>query len=78
MLRFHGLKLSQRAFAERYGLGYPTIRDLEQGQTQPKRAMRLIVAAIARDPDGMAEAARMAALPCICDPKDGHCCTCDP
>lgn len=59
-LRFRQLKLSQRAFAERFGLGYPTIRDLEQGVTQPTPAMRLIVAAIARDPGGMEEAAKMA------------------
>lgn len=57
-LRFRKLKLSQRAFAQRYGLGYPTIRDLEQGVTKPTPAMRLIVAAIARDPNGMEEAAR--------------------
>lgn len=61
-LRFRRLKLSQRAFAERFGLGYPTIRDLEQGVTQPTPAMRLIVAAIARDPGGMEEAAKMARL----------------
>lgn len=66
-LRFRRLHLSQKAFAKRYGLGYPTIRDLEQGRTQPTRAMRLIVAAITRDPDGMAEAARLAAIPCTCD-----------
>lgn len=63
-LRFRTLKLSQRAFAERFGLGYPTIRDLEQGVTQPTPAMRLIVAAIARDPSGMMEAARMAKADC--------------
>lgn len=63
-LRFRTLKLSQRAFAERFGLGYPTIRDLEQGVTQPTPAMRLIVAAIVRDPAGMEEAARMAKADC--------------
>ncbi|SEQ47963.1 helix-turn-helix domain-containing protein [Sphingobium sp. YR768] len=57
-LRFRKLKLSQRAFAARYGLGFPAIRDLEQGVTKPTPAMRLIVAAIERDPNGMAEAAR--------------------
>lgn len=61
-LRFRRLKLSQRAFAERFGLGYPSIRDLEQGVTQPTPAMRLIVAAIARDPAGMEEAAKMASI----------------
>lgn len=58
LLRFRRLRLSQRAFADRYGLGYPSIRDLEQGVTKPTPAMRLIVAAISRDPHGMAVAAR--------------------
>lgn len=66
-LRFRQLKLSQRAFAERFGLGYPTIRDLEQGVTQPTPAMRLIVAAIARDPAGMMEAAKMASMSATAD-----------
>ncbi|WP_207212385.1 helix-turn-helix domain-containing protein [Sphingobium cupriresistens] len=61
-LRFRELKLSQRAFAQRYGLGYPTIRDLEQGATKPTPAIRLIVAAIARDPKGMEAAADDARL----------------
>jgi DNA-binding transcriptional regulator YiaG len=59
-LRFRELGLSQRAFAARFGLGYPTIRDLEQGVTKPTPAMRLIVAAIERDPGGMAETAKLA------------------
>lgn len=61
-LRFRKLKLSQRAFAQRFGLGFPTIRDLEQGVTKPTPAMRLIVAAIARDPEGMEAAAEDARL----------------
>lgn len=59
-LRFRRMRLSQRAFAAQYGLGYPTIRDLEQGVRQPSPAMRLIVTAIDRDPAGMAEVAAVA------------------
>ncbi|WP_099185216.1 helix-turn-helix domain-containing protein [Sphingobium fuliginis] len=58
--------MTQRQFAARYGLGYPTIRALEQGETKPTPAIRLIVAAIARDPDWMAEVARMTGDQCQC------------
>ncbi|WP_443018828.1 helix-turn-helix domain-containing protein [Sphingobium sp. AM] len=77
MLRFRDLKLSQRAFAARYGLGYSTIRDLEQGTTKPTPAIRLIVAAIARDPHGMEQAAKLARVPCDCRPDRSRCCARD-
>ncbi|KEQ53060.1 helix-turn-helix domain-containing protein [Sphingobium chlorophenolicum] len=64
-LRRNKLGLTQRGFAERYNLGPRTIRDLEQGVTNPTPAMRLIVAAIDRDPGGMEEAAIMAAKPSV-------------
>ena len=59
-LRWNRLRLTQRGFAERYNLGQRTIRDLEQGVSNPTPAMRLIVAAIDRDPAWMQEAAKMA------------------
>ncbi|KKW89417.1 helix-turn-helix domain-containing protein [Sphingobium chungbukense] len=65
-LRFRDLKLTQREFAARYGLGYPTIRALEQGETKPTPAIRLIVAAIARDPEWMADTARSLGGRCQC------------
>lgn len=43
-LRFRHLNLTQRAFAERFGLSYSLVRDAEQGAA-PTRALRLIVAA---------------------------------
>lgn len=74
-LRFRDLKLTQRQFAARYGLGYPTIRDLEQGETQPTPAMRLIIAAIASDPDWMADVAKFAGTRCQCSELEGiGCC----
>lgn len=65
-LRFRRLKLSQREFAERFGLSYSVIRDAEQG-ARPTQSLRLIVAAIARDPAFMEEAAKSAQRPCACD-----------
>ncbi|MDQ4419944.1 hypothetical protein OOT33_05755 [Sphingobium sp. DEHP117] len=64
-LRFRRLKLSQRAFADRYGIGYAAVRNAEQGLSEPAW-LRVMVEAIARDPKGMAEAARTARLPCTC------------
>lgn len=73
-LRFRRFKLSQRAFAQRYGLGYSTVRDAEQG-ARPSPALRLIVAAIARDPAFMEAAAKLAKRPCTCgDGEPYDCC----
>ncbi|WP_197423651.1 DNA-binding transcriptional regulator [Novosphingobium sp. CCH12-A3] len=55
-LRFRDLKLSQRAFAERFGLSYSVVRDAEQG-AKPTRALRVIVAAIGANPAFMQVAA---------------------
>lgn len=72
-LRFRDLKLSQRAFAERFGLSYSVVRDAEQGAT-PSRALRVIVAAIAADPAFMGRAARLAHEPCQCGQGDAYRC----
>ena len=64
-LRFRRLKLSQRAFADRFGLAYSVVRDAEQG-ARPTTALRLIVAAITRDPAFMALAAEDARQSCTC------------
>ena len=74
-LRFRDLKLSQRAFAERFGLSYSVVRDAEQGAT-PTRALRVIVAAIAYDPALVQAAAQLAQEPCTCGDDGAHlCCT---
>ncbi len=65
-LRFRQIKLSQREFAERFGLSYSVIRDAEQG-ARPTLSLRLIVAAIARDPAFMEAAAKSAGCPCACE-----------
>jgi len=74
-LRFRDLKLSQRAFADRFGLSYSVVRDAEQG-AKPSRSLRLIVAAIACDPAFMATVAGRAGQPCTCGEGDQYqCCT---
>ncbi|NLR38534.1 hypothetical protein [Novosphingobium sp. ERW19] len=70
-LRFRDLKLSQRAFAERFGLSYSVVRDAEQGAA-PTRALRLIVAAIASSPGAMEAAARQAQVLCTCGDGDAY------
>jgi hypothetical protein len=73
-LRFRELKLSQRAFAERFGLSYSVVRDAEQG-AKPTRSLRVIVAAIGCDPGLIETAARMVARRCTCGEGDAdECC----
>lgn len=76
-LRFRDLKLSQRAFAERFGLPYSVVRDAEQG-AKPSRALRVLVAAIACNPDLIEAAGRLVARPCKCGEGDARrCCVFD-
>lgn len=58
ILRFRRLGLSQQAFAERFGLTLGAVKDLEQGRTQPSRAVRVLVAAISLHPSLVATAAK--------------------
>jgi hypothetical protein len=76
-LRFRQIKLSQRAFAERFGLSYSVVRDAEQG-ARPTPSLRLIVAAIADNPKRMATIARLAARPCHCGEGDAYSCCTEP
>lgn len=64
-LRFRRLKLSQREFSQRFALSYSVVRDAEQG-ARPTPSLKLIVAAIARDPAFMAATANDARRPCTC------------
>ena len=75
-LRFRTLKISQRAFAARFGLSYSVVRDAEQG-AKPSAALRLIVAAIARDPAFVATAAEDVSRPCNCGEGDPYQCCAD-
>lgn len=70
-LRYRRLKLSQKNFAKRFGIGYSTIRDVEQARCKPTLALRVLVEAIARDPKGMAEAATMTTRNCGCGDEGG-------
>lgn len=51
-------KLSQAAFAERYGLPKGTIKDWEQNRRQPDRAAMLLLKVIEQAPDLVARAIR--------------------
>jgi DNA-binding transcriptional regulator YiaG len=62
-LRWLELGLSQAAFASRFGIPYATVQNIEQGRWQPKPLARLVLAAIALDPDLMARAAIVATAP---------------
>jgi putative transcriptional regulator len=50
------LKLSQSAFAERFGLSVATLRDWEQGRRQPDQTARSYLMVIAREPEAVARA----------------------
>lgn len=50
------LKLSQQAFADRYGIPVACIRDWEQGRSKPDSAVASYLLAIAGSPDAVAEA----------------------
>ncbi|WP_273794969.1 NadS family protein [Brucella intermedia] len=51
-------KLSQAAFAKRYGLPAGTIKDWEQHRRQPDRAAMLLLKVIEQAPDLVAQAIR--------------------
>ncbi|TNM66137.1 NadS family protein [Aliirhizobium smilacinae] len=51
-------KLSQVAFAKRYGLSAGTIKDWEQNRRQPDRAAMLLLKVIEQAPDMVARAIR--------------------
>ena len=51
-------KLSQAAFAKRYGLPTGTIKDWEQNRRQPDRAAILLLKVIEQAPDMVARAIR--------------------
>ncbi len=48
------LRLTQEEFCERYGIALGTLRDWEQGKTEPDQTARAYLRTIATDPDGVA------------------------
>jgi putative transcriptional regulator len=50
------LALTQEEFAARYHIPLGTLRDWEQGRSEPDQPTRAYLAAIARDPKGVARA----------------------
>jgi putative transcriptional regulator len=47
------LELTQEGFAARYQIPLGTLRDWEQGRTEPDQPARAYLTVIARDPDGI-------------------------
>jgi putative transcriptional regulator len=47
------LELTQQEFAVRYRIPLGTLRDWEQGRTEPDQPARAYLTVIARDPDGV-------------------------
>ena len=57
------LRIGQMDFANRYGVPLGTLRNWEQGRSEPDRAAKVLLAAIAADPEGVARAAKHAGDP---------------
>ncbi len=55
------LKLSQRQFAERFGLDITAVQAWEQGRRQPDRSARVLLTIIDREPEAVQRALRHAA-----------------
>ena len=54
------LGLSQAAFAAKFGFQAATLRNWEQGRTRPDGPARVLLAVIARHPEAVEDALRMA------------------
>jgi putative transcriptional regulator len=52
----NSLGLSQRAFAERFGLDVTAVHAWEQDRRRPDRAARILLAVIAREPEAVRRA----------------------
>lgn len=50
------LQLTQEAFSVRYGIPLGTLRDWEQGRSEPDQPARAYLKVIATDPEGTAKA----------------------
>lgn len=59
-LRFRRLRINQHKFADRFGIPFGTLKDVEQGRTQGSSALRVLIELIDHDP-GAAETAAQAA-----------------
>jgi putative transcriptional regulator len=60
------LGLTQAGFADRFGLPYGVVCDLEQGRSQPVQSLRVLLAAIERDPAAIEQAAKSAWGSTVC------------
>jgi putative transcriptional regulator len=55
-----GLKLSQPAFARRFGFTVSAVREWEQGRRQPEAAARVLLLVIAHNPEAVDAALKAA------------------
>jgi putative transcriptional regulator len=55
-----GLGLTQEEFAARYRIPLGTLRDWEQGRSEPDQPARAYLTVIARDPEGVRRALEVA------------------
>ena len=62
-VRWWGMRISQKAFSERFGIPSGTLRDAEQMRGKPSACLRVLVEAIALDPALIERAAKAAAEP---------------
>ena len=53
---FRALALTQEEFAARYNIPLSTLRDWEQGRSEPDRPAKAYLTVIARDPEGVERA----------------------
>lgn len=51
-----GLRLTQDAFATRFGFSAAAVRDWEQGRRQPEASARVLLTVIAREPEAVERA----------------------
>jgi putative transcriptional regulator len=49
------MKLSQRAFSNRYGFNERTVQDWEQGRARPERSTRILLGVIEKHPEVVEE-----------------------
>lgn len=54
------LKLTQAAFAQRFGFSAAAVADWEQGRRQPEASARVLLTVIAREPEAVQRALRVA------------------
>src|SRR5271156_2815491 len=50
------LRLSQEAFAQKYGFAVSAVRDWEQGRRRPERSARILLKVVEKEPEAISRA----------------------